>query len=794
LTKRTLVHLLANLHRFLLPAAILAGLFGLAAKTWAATGDITAVRILGTTCTAAAPACDGWVAEIDMAGFNTGGAYNFGLTSSPASLAGARLVFTVSGPGYDASGNATTVTRTVYGTQYVRKPYPASTTNAYNNNPGGGVLVKDETVNAGTLTVRVALSDYIYAGDTATANIAAGFYTDSATPNNACNNCVPVTNNSAITYPSPIGRWVTPAFQAVGSPLTVEATVFHRFGLSAVVFACADAHAHSVTSTVNNLSVSATPGDQHAVLVYAAAINTSAMTQGDIVTCNFTAYPKIGNVTLTSDNGITPPDVRLCPLPMLLDKTGAYSAAFAVVDPANGRSSSAVTWTYSTQAAAEAAYAGDHTLSYKYIGYAAQACKAYNNASNGHNDPGGCTTLLAPASHAYPGIQPGEGGAQNTYLTITRLSTAAQSEVVINTNNGVGSFQTQKVKIAGVTLASSDATLPGRTTDVLWLDNNAIAMTGSNSIYRWQLAYATRNSITSFPLGFVYYSSYACPWALVRGNSAPSATAGPGVPVNVYAVVGNSNLVPLTGNSGYVASGNPASQQTSDNSVLAFNTFLNINTQMAGAASTTSFLAGAAIVQNVWEKVTTVSPILQFAADASTSDPVDNVLVWHNTFAGERSNLVYNDSGTAARRRRNWSVRYNVFANLNMKTETFGTPSGARVGNWGPSYGAGFAGNHLYTGATTVFFEPDYDGLFSQSNTGQGATAYVNNAAYGEGTAAGNGDYHPTASSSGLRNQVPAGWQVLPYDLDGLARSNTGAGAIGAYEYPSTRRRVVITE
>jgi hypothetical protein len=96
--------------------------FGFAGKTFAATGDITAVRIIKDTCSVGIT-CNGWVAEIDITGLATGGTYNFGMgtNNDPTN---AKIVFTLTSHGYDTSGNATTITRTIYGTQWLRKAYP----------------------------------------------------------------------------------------------------------------------------------------------------------------------------------------------------------------------------------------------------------------------------------------------------------------------------------------------------------------------------------------------------------------------------------------------------------------------------------------------------------------------------------------------------------------------------------------------------------------------------------------------------------------------------------------------
>ena len=121
----------------------------------AATGDITAVRI------SSAPYKDSWVAEIDIEGMASAGTFSMGMgnVNDPA---GARILLNVTSPGYDTNGNVTSVTRTVYGTKFLRQPYPNE-------------ALADMTTAGNTLTVKVILSEYIYTADTnITANIGAG--------------------------------------------------------------------------------------------------------------------------------------------------------------------------------------------------------------------------------------------------------------------------------------------------------------------------------------------------------------------------------------------------------------------------------------------------------------------------------------------------------------------------------------------------------------------------------------------------------------------------------------------
>ena len=108
-----------------------------------ATGDITAVRI----------AAEGWYAEIEIEGFATGATYDFGWAEGNVPTAKTPY-FTVVSEGFDAAGNATTVTRTIYATIQQRKPYPDDAQN-------------EESVVSGKLVFQAVLSEFVYDDDRA---------------------------------------------------------------------------------------------------------------------------------------------------------------------------------------------------------------------------------------------------------------------------------------------------------------------------------------------------------------------------------------------------------------------------------------------------------------------------------------------------------------------------------------------------------------------------------------------------------------------------------------------------
>lgn len=719
-----------------------------------AVGDVLAVRI------ASAAAHNGWVAEIDLEGLSDGGSYAFGLGSNNSPI-GANLVLTIQSPGYTSAGAPTTITRTVVGTKWIRKPYPDQ-------------AVADETEDGSDVTIRVSLSDFVYDGDVVTqAEIAGGLYTSGGTPNTATT-VMAVTNNSTLAHPQVIGRWAWPGWEKVQSDFLLEAVCFHRSAMdgkpvACVVFEVTDG-SHTETVTVTDMTVSTRTGDANAVLVYAATVPISGFTQGAVLTANFTAYPWVGDsgAVLDSDNGIAPPDERLCPLPLLCDKNGTYGGAFAVVDPTNGNASTAATWVYSTQAAAESAYGSAPSNSYTTMTNAIQAIQSYNNTNYSRNNPGGGAVLLCAGTHATVGVT--DRGAQETWCTVTRLSSVSRSAAIIN--GGANQIvRVRRLRYSSVSIEGSETGqirgLTGST--AVWVDQCALDQSSTSGIYQHLVAYGTRNTVTRLTVGFNVFGANRCAWALVRGNDCAVLTNA-----SMYCVIGNKQV-----RLSFVQPGNnSASQADSDNGVFAYNSTVSLNNTLSAMMNLAN-THGIAVVQNLVESLSSTQAILAPWGDAS-SQAAEHVLLWHNTFAGQRINVGYNDTGSTSYLRTNFSQRNNVLDEWNNKDDTFPTADAARTGGWSVGYNVGSSGNHKRAAASPEW-KGEFVGLISVDG---GTLGFVDDNSYnngGGGSGTGNGDYHLTSSASGF-SLVPAGGAVLPFDLDGIPRNNAGGGSAGAYE------------
>jgi len=163
---------------------------------------------------------DGWSADVILTG-QSGQAgnivydYGLGANNDPTN---AKVVFTVTSEGYDATGAFTTIERTVRGTITVRQPYPNEAS-------------LDEADSGGNLSFRMALSEPIYdddkdggagtSGTNPTVTIAADWATNGADAT-ILNTDFAVTNSSTLDYPRVLGNWAWPGQSVVGSSLDLE--------------------------------------------------------------------------------------------------------------------------------------------------------------------------------------------------------------------------------------------------------------------------------------------------------------------------------------------------------------------------------------------------------------------------------------------------------------------------------------------------------------------------------------------------------------------------------------------
>lgn len=263
----------------------------------------------------------GWVLAVRGTwGVSTHGSFDLDANGTP------RAVLNVAGrQGFARSGGQAVPTqRTVQlrATDTLRRPW-------------GQHAQLDETDNGdGTRTVRLALEDYVYAGESVTLTVFAGWRTGLPAQSN-----IPVTNNCTRAAPKPWAHWSCPPDQLVdGTSFTPEMICASLFPMhdgaslhqpvAAVRFIASDG-TNTVSAWVTAMTTSTYMDDD--LLVWRAPMDLSALNSGR-VTIHAEVYPWVGPMWSTrdaifADDHIVSWTVSLYPLPekplmITLDKDG----------------------------------------------------------------------------------------------------------------------------------------------------------------------------------------------------------------------------------------------------------------------------------------------------------------------------------------------------------------------------------------------------------------------------------------------------------------------------------------
>lgn len=725
-----------------------------------AAGDILSATILAT----------GWEAEIVVEGFKDGGTYAFG--DLDANVSNAKVDFTVVSEGYNTSGTLGTKTRHVYGTRVVQKAYPDQAT-------------ANEVESGGNVTLTIALSDYIYdddntgagkSGTAPTVTIASGWYTDNGTggssaANNVATNLA-VTNSSTQDYPKVVGRWAVVPYQVVkDATFDLEMVAFHRFSESGKPVACVTFVTKEGATTKETITATAMvkSAAEDSLPCYRAQLTASSYTDNAVVTCDFTAYPWIGDADSVLASTGTAGLITLGSLPLVMDPDNDYAGdangpLCAVVSPTGNDGTGVHSTTYATAAANP----------YATIRGAGAALAGHNGG-----DGQGCIIYLTEGTHS---VIAGSGSCACTdgWLTIQPAPGAAKANVIIAPGSsyyiGVG-----KPRFYNLTIAPTSSSYIGAssTSHPFWFDHVNMAA-ASQLAYNYHFhgengtTYVTHCTASNVPLAFTNNGIYGIS-PLTRNVVATQA----------YGPCDSLSYSPgclLTSSYHHANTANISGglyKFVRSNSIVAYcKNLANADNSIPGLSGAGAYDHCAAICNVVeWTGATDSStPNVSLWADGDTSADT-NVLMWHNTIAGGRANLGYNDSGAATRS--NWSLKFNAIADIATKHDVFAT-NGAYVGAWSVLHGVGFRGNYV----EDDYFRNQYPwrsfGIGSAFGTALGSASYTddNSASTGEdGTPP--SDYTPAAGSP-LLNKIPSAADVvIPWDIAGTAYLS--GGSAGAY-------------
>lgn len=726
----------------------------------------------------------GWVATVVLKG----------LTSLVGACDPTALSISVSDPGFDASGNATAVNRTITGVAQIRRQYPNGNTK---------VISTDGT----DLTLLVSLDDWIYTGTTiVSATIGASFYTGCTAGNTGAT----ISNLSTIGYTKPVFAWLnTQHIYNPAATFAVEAITFHRNArqgrqVAAMKLTATDGTNVSPTITVAATTLSTIQTQGNIAEVYAATMNTAGLTQG---ICWVTAkvYPWLGDASAVLDlavDGVAwPTSLPYTQLRFYSDPAATYGGGIAYVQV--GASGGTVSSTAATARAAP----------FPTVQAAFNALATWNNTASGghsvlHLDHGGGSVRFmdaagSPVTHTISG-----GPTLRTALTWCEITKDPLAVAAVTLQwSALAPFPTFTKWAGGLVIDTGGAGTwccmgPNVSGSFMWLSGLTFNSSGGKSIagyastvYQDNCTYsvgtATMLQLAPTPVNI----------AKILGAVSLTQTAKPGLSDSPKVMVGCVM-------SGFSYTNDPQASGEGNHGGVVYNNRLVAMAFVKTTAVNTLNL-GFANVQNLYESDGSAGNVaMNFCADGDLTT-VMNYVDQHNTGVGNRCSRMYNDV-VGAKVTPNGIVklgshRYSVLDDYNIKTDTFTAGQGS-TGNWAETYSVGNTGNVSLFGAVqrVATDAPHNDNadtaaymgnawlpssnpnlqLVGGANLSQAQimALFTNYTVAPRGVPVAGGTYTPLSTAAVLKNRVPAGFSVLAKDISGAARRSDGTGAAGAYE------------
>lgn len=734
-----------------------------------ATGDIINVDINA----------DGFSADITIEGFVDGGTYDYGLgaNNDPTN---AKVVFTATSLGYDADEVAldpdtdpSTVTRTIYGTETIRLPYPNNAT-------------LDETEDSGNLIIRVALSDYIYAKDTTgvgnsgtavTVAIAAGWYTDDGTggttnPSVALSSTNVNNQNSTVAYPPVLGQWdiyagaqnqdrvtdstFTLAFNTRGHIATPTA----KSGIACVIFDCdgqTSANNEQVVVTSETRTQRTATGNWASS--FQATFNCGDFTDDEDVVCRARAYPAVGDTVMdTNDYTTAAHEIRGRNQHTIIVDPDNSLTVYGVVDTAGDDGTGVASATLGTAQASPFATWG------------------------GAVDGGANRIRLNAGTHLAVGSAPSSRVTSATSKGWIVAQPSSGASVTVQLDATAHQYKVERCAYHGVTIQRETTGGYLNGDDQNWLrfrdctfDKNGLGSTTVPIVFGSLGAFFT-NCGGDLDHSFWEFDAYGASLGMAQfdGCVFDETSTNTGALERVYRFVANL----CNGQIRVIDHAVSGSNLKNDGMMIEFNKWVGYEEYNSAIELGIATDLGYSICGNVIENISGISiPMMKLAADGNTAD-VNHVLIAYNSVAGERVNIAYNDSGSSAYERIGWTQVGNLFEDWNTKHDTFATANAARIGGWAVLYGVNFKANMYNAPGYPASDDGGFDGLWTNIAATEG---YIDdNSATGDSS--GNGDYHLTEASDAY-NACPAGVWKLPFDIEGNARPDDGTDHIGAYTY-----------
>ncbi len=427
--------------------------------------------------TAAQIESNGWVLRITLTGtLGSFASYALDPDGTP------KLTLTSSHPGFVKSAGtaiAGTLARSLVGTKPLRLPVnPASPTTP----------VIDETdLGGGSIRVRIALSDWIYATDTSLSlSVSAGWRTGESAQSG-----ISVTNNSTLVAPIPIMRWVLPQYDVATGSFRLSLIVGSHYPLgfepvAGVKFTATDG-TNVKTVWTTTLGTDNTYGDN--LRCYTAMIDpatATALTEG-LLRCDAEVYPWLGSMRPTDTAGTKDCSALATeglktgaanPFVIGYDPAGTrYSSKFIFVDPA-GTTTASAGMVQSTLAAAKAVAAGSRAASISVALQAGYLASGTLPAANGGvavtKSLDGLQVVLAAATYAGVGSSGVTTGVQIGEIPAVVYGDPAdanpRANCIVQTGTAAN-VRIPRMRLRNLTVQGGSTALFSSSTNYWWLDN-----------------------------------------------------------------------------------------------------------------------------------------------------------------------------------------------------------------------------------------------------------------------------------------------------------------------------------
>lgn len=733
------------------------------ASVFGATGDIIGLSIPD----------NGWQLYVYTENLATNKLFTLGFDTNGVATS-PKITLTVNSPGFDSTGATNVKTRTFYGTQRIRFPYPD---NAF----------PDVTLDGSTTLIKVSLSDYIGRADVVTAyTIGAAFYDAGGTPNNANSGGLTVTNLSIQTYKKPVANMSWPWNERLtGSTMPLRQVGAHwsadRIPLACIHNILTDESGDVASNLVSGLSFDSSLLGGLPQMEYFSTLDISSLTDGDLLVWRFRAFPLIGETTdifdsqtdaLQTTSTNTLPQNR-----PYLKKSGSYGGV-AVVGTTDCCSSPAVSADGTDPTTIS-------TNNYYLTGQAAiSAVQSYNNSNYSHNDAGGGIIYYKAGVTAITtsSVNP---GAMETWLTLQEYP---GDTWVISAAGSSFTGSADKIKVVGAEVAITGSVTAFLNMEELWFDQCYLNTSGNGPWQTVKVIHVTRCNIEGWTFGFKPFSAQETGLGVFRQNDS---TAINGLIREPQVLFGNKLIGAGTTTAIQQDDASRSASLPGPDQAIYWGNFI-------GGTSSELFRGGFAFtvtngfycLNTIFEGRVASQSALTFN---STGKASTNVFIANCLFRGVRNQWFYNETGTNATVRNYCFGVNNIHDTVGDATDTGAPVDGNRIGDWPVRWRVGHSGIiDLVLTNMPVHGYPEFRGLNSYKPASGQVTAagvytrFVDDQGYvNDGGAGGNGNYR-LLSDSKMNDPAYLRRVIMPYDLE---RNNRGGwDPPGPYSSASPRK------